>query len=77
MSDWDSMKAQKDDPMKPLTGDVLMAPGAGLDLIMPGREDQIMALTEGVKKKIVKEKDLNRAAGNVLKLVMENTVVSV
>ena len=37
VSDWDSMKADPKDPFKPVSGDVLKAPAAQCDLIMPCR----------------------------------------
>lgn len=48
MSDWDSMKAQRENPMEPLSSNVLKASAAQCDLICPGRPDQITALLQGL-----------------------------
>lgn len=74
MSDWDAMKAEKNDCMKAATADVLKAAGAQCDLVMPGRADQIEALQKGVVNGMVKREDLKRSAGRVLALVRKNTV---
>jgi beta-glucosidase len=76
MSDWDSMKADRDDCMKPVTGDVLKAAAAQCDLVMPGREDQINALVQGMKTGVVDMENVKRSAGRVLAMVKKNTVCS-
>ena len=75
MSDWDSMKADPADCMKPATGDVLKAMGAQCDLICPGRPDQVKALTEALDKGLVKRDDMVRCASRVLRMVRKNTVL--
>lgn len=75
MSDWDAMKAQRDDCGKAATGDILKAHAAQCDLVMPGRADQIEALVKGVEQGEVDVADLKRSAVRVLKLVAENRVL--
>lgn len=75
ISDWDSMKGSREDPSVPATGDVLLAHAAGLDLIMPGRKDQIQVLTDALEKGTIDRADLMRAAVRILKLISRNTVV--
>lgn len=77
MSDWDAMKADREDPMKAASSDVLKAAASQCDLVMPGREDQIQALTEGLKKGLVKREDAERSAARILNLVSENTVLPI
>ena len=75
MSDWDSMKADRSDPRKAVTGDVLRAPAAQCDLIMPGRPDQVEALCMGVEAGEVRVEDLRRSAARVLRMIRRNTVL--
>lgn len=75
VSDWDSMRAEREDCMKPLSGDVQKAPAAQCDLIMPGREDQVQALLFGVKEGTVQISDLRRSAVRILKIIRQNTVL--
>ena len=77
MSDWDAMKADREDPLKPASSDVLKAASAQCDLVMPGREDQIKALTEGLKQGLVKREDALRSAARVLTLISQNTVLPI
>jgi beta-glucosidase len=74
MSDWDAMKADQNDCMKPTTGDVLKAAEAQCDLVMPGREDQIKALVKGMQTGIVNIEHVKRSAGRVLAMIKKNTV---
>jgi len=76
MSDWDSMKADRADPMKATTGNVLKAMAAQNDLICPGRPDQIQALLTGLERGIVNRDDLKRCAGRVLAMIRKNTVIT-
>lgn len=75
MSDWDSMKADRNNPVVPLTGDVQKAPAAQCDLICPGRPDQIEALKKAVEEGKVLRSDLERNATRVLAMVRKNTVL--
>ncbi|MCR5741143.1 MAG: glycoside hydrolase family 3 C-terminal domain-containing protein [Gammaproteobacteria bacterium] len=75
MSDWDSMKASRENPCVPVTGDVQKAHAAGLDLVCPGRPDQHIAILEGLKSGNVKRVDLERAGERVLKLIRFNNVI--
>lgn len=75
MSDWDSMKASRDDCTIPATGDVWKAAAAQCDLIMPGRPDQVEALEKGVVDGTVKIEDLRRSAARVLNMIRQNTVL--
>ena len=75
MSDWDSMKASREDSTKPATGDVQKALEAQCDLIMPGRPDQCEALQKGFNSGVVKLKDLRRSASRVLEMIRRNTVL--
>lgn len=75
MSDWDSMKAEKENCMKAKSGDVLKAMYAQCDLICPGRPDQIEALKNGLYSGLVNRNDLKRCASRVLRMVRKNTVL--
>ena len=75
MSDWDSMKADPQDCLKPMTGDVQKAHSAQCDLVCPGREDQHQALLQGLKDGTVKRHDLERSAVRVLRMLRKNTVL--
>ena len=75
MSDWDSMKASREDSTKPATGDVQKALEAQCDLIMPGRPDQCEALQKGFNSGVVKLKDVRRSASRVLEMIRRNTVL--
>lgn len=61
MSDWDSMKADRSDPVKPLSGDVQKAPSAQCDLICHGRPDQREALLNGLASGAVAIEDVKRS----------------
>ena len=74
MSDWDSMKASREDSTVPATGDVQKAHSAQCDLVMPGRPDQIEAMLKGLESGAVCEADLRRSATRLLKLVRSNTI---
>ncbi len=73
MSDWDSMKADPQDKLHALSGDVTKAHAAQCDLVMPGRPDQIEALTESLAAGTVKREDLVRSAYRILRMVACNT----
>ncbi len=75
MSDWDSMKADREDCMKAATGDVLKAMAAQCDLICPGRADQIQALNTALETGLVSRDDMRRSASRVLRMVRQNTVL--
>lgn len=75
MSDWDAMKASREDCTCPATGDVQKAHRAGCDLVMPGRPDQTEALLRGVEDGTVELSDLRRSAMRVLGMVRRNTVL--
>lgn len=75
MSDWDAMKASREDCTCPASGDVQKAHQAGCDLIMPGRPDQTEALLRGVEAGKVQTSDLKRSAMRVLKMIRQNTVI--
>lgn len=75
MSDWDSMKASREDPTVPATGNVQKAHSAQCDLVMPGRPDQIEAMLKGLESGAVSEADLRRSANRLLKLVRSNTII--
>ncbi|MBE6724235.1 MAG: beta-glucosidase [Ruminococcaceae bacterium] len=75
MSDWDSMKAKREDCTVPLSGDVQQAAAAQCDLVMPGRPDQCEALKKGLESGAVKVEDLRRSAARVLRMVRQNTVL--
>lgn len=75
MSDWDSMKADRADCTKAVTGDVQKALAAQCDLIMPGRQDQVEALVRGAEESKVSVEDLKRSTLRILKMVKQNTVV--
>ncbi|MBR3366628.1 MAG: glycoside hydrolase family 3 C-terminal domain-containing protein [Lachnospiraceae bacterium] len=72
MSDWDAMKADRQDCMKAATGDVLKAHAAQCDLVMPGRPDQVEALTKGLETGAVSEHAALRSATRILKMVRQN-----
>ncbi|MCM1240713.1 MAG: fibronectin type III-like domain-contianing protein, partial [Lachnospiraceae bacterium] len=73
MSDWDSLKADREDCLKAVTGDITKAHQAQCDLIMPGRPDQIEALVQAVEQGLVDVEDLKRSAGRILNMVRQNT----
>ncbi|MCM1119768.1 MAG: glycoside hydrolase family 3 C-terminal domain-containing protein [bacterium] len=75
MSDWDAMKAEREDCTKPASGDVQKAHAAQCDLVMPGREDQVEALLAGLESGAVKVEDLRRSGARILKMIRKNTVV--
>lgn len=75
MSDWDSMKANRENPMIPETGNVLLAAHAQCDLVCPGRPDQIQALRQGLAEGIVNRDDVKRCASRVLRMIRKNTVL--
>lgn len=75
MSDWDAMKADRADPLAAATSDVLKAPAAQCDLVMPGRPDQVEALCKGVETGAVHLADLQRSAARVLGMIRKNTVL--
>ena len=75
MSDWDAMKASREDCTCPVSGDVQKAHQAGCDLIMPGRPDQTEALLRGVEAGKVQISDLKQSAMRVLKMIRQNTVI--
>jgi len=77
MSDWDSMKCEREDPMKALSGDILKAHIAQCDLVMPGRPDQKEALLKGLSEGIVKKEDLMRSAERILTMITNNTALTV
>ena len=76
MSDWDAMKADRQDCTKPASGDVQKAAAAQCDLVCPGRPDQVEALLKGLEAGTVQLADLQRSAMRVLKLVRANTVLA-
>lgn len=76
MSDWDSMKASREDCTVPASGDVQKAPAAQCDLVMPGRPDQIEALQKGLIDGSVDAADVRRSAARVLRLIRKNTVIA-
>ena len=75
MSDWDAMKASREDCTRPVSGDVQKAHRAGCDLTIPGRPDQVEALLRGVESGEVEISDLKRSAMRVLKMIRGNTVI--
>lgn len=75
MSDWDAMKASREDCTRPVSGDVQKAHQAGCDLIMPGRPDQTKALLRGAEAGKVQTSDLKQSAMRVLKMIRRNTVI--
>ncbi len=75
ISDWDSMKASREDCTVPASGDVQKAPPAQCDLIMPGRPDQLDALQKGLESGKVQLADLRRSAARVLQMVRQNTIL--
>lgn len=58
MSDWDALKADREDCLKATTADITKAHRAQCDLIMPGRPDQIEALIKAVEQGSVDVDDL-------------------
>ena len=75
MSDWDSMKADRENPVIPRSGDVQKAHMAQCDLVSPGRPDQREALMKGLETGAVKREDLKRSAVRILKMIRSNTVL--
>ncbi len=75
MSDWDSMKASREDCTVPASGDVQMAAAAQCDLVMPGRPDQVEALLKGVESGTVKLEDIRSCAARVLHMIRKNSVL--
>ena len=75
MSDWDSMKASREDCTVPVSGDVQKAAAAQCDLVMPGRPDQLDALQKGLENGAVELDDLRRSAARILRMVRQNTVI--
>ena len=77
MSDWDSMKASREDCTIPASGDVQKAPAAQCDLIMPGRPDQVEALMKGLETGAIDLDDIRRSAARVLWMIRRNTVLGI
>ncbi len=75
MSDWDSMKADPENPVIPRSGDVQKAHAAQCDLVCPGRPDQREALKKGLEDGSVKREDLKRSAVRILKMIRSNTAL--
>ena len=75
MSDWDSMKASREDCTVPASGDVQKAAAAQCDLVMPGRPDQVEALQKGLESGAVRLDDLRRSAARVLWMVRQNSIL--
>ncbi len=75
MSDWDSMKCKPGEPETPLTGNVQIAQANQLDLVCPGRDDQKVAVLNGLKNGKVKRSDLERSATRILRMIRANTEV--
>ena len=75
MSDWDSMKASREDCTVPASGDVQKAAAAQCDLVMPGRPDQVEALQNGLESGAVELDDLRRSAARVLWMVRQNSIL--
>ena len=75
MSDWDSMKADPQNPVIPHSGDVQKAHMAQCDLVSPGRPDQKEALMKGLETGAVRREDLKRSAVRILKMIRSNTVL--
>ncbi len=73
MSDWDSMKCRPGEPEVAMTGDVQKAQAAQLDLVCPGRDDQKVAVLNGLKSGKVKRGDLERSATRILRMIRANT----
>ena len=69
------MKASPKAPTTPLTGDVQKAHAARCDLVMPGRADQLEALSQGLKDGHTRRQDLERCAMRVLAMIRQNTVI--
>ena len=76
MSDWDSMKASREDCTVPASGDVQKAAAAQCDLVMPGRLDQLDALQKGLEGGTVRLDDLRRSAARVLWMVRQNSILA-
>ncbi len=76
MSDWDSMKASREDCTVPASGDVQKAAAAQCDLVMPGRPDQLNALQKGLEGGTVRLDDLRRSAARVLWMVRQNSILA-
>ncbi len=76
MSDWDSMKASREDCTIPASGDVQKAASAQCDLVMPGRPDQIEALCKGLEDGTVDPADLRRSAARILGMIRQNTFLA-
>lgn len=75
MSDWDSMKADPENPVIPRSGDVQKAHMAQCDLVSPGRPDQREALKLGLETGAVRREDLKRSAVRILRMIRSNTVL--
>ena len=75
MSDWDSMKASREDCTVPASGDVQKAAAAQCDLVMPGRPDQVEALQKGLESGAVRLDDLRRSAARVLWMIRQNSIL--
>ncbi|MCR5294914.1 MAG: glycoside hydrolase family 3 C-terminal domain-containing protein [Lachnospiraceae bacterium] len=75
MSDWDSMKASREDCTAAESGDVQKAAAAQCDLVMPGRPDQLEALQKGLESGRVQVEDLRRSAARILHMIRKNTVL--
>ena len=75
MSDWDSMKADPDNPVIPRSADVQKAHMAQCDLVCPGRPDQRETLLRGLETGAVNRADLKRSAVRILKMIRSNTVL--
>ena len=75
MSDWDSMKADPENPVIPRSGDVQKAHMAQCDLVSPGRPDQREALKIGLETGVVQREDLKRSAVRIMKMIRSNTVL--
>ena len=76
MSDWDSMKASREDCTVPASGDVQKAAAAQCDLVMAGRPDQLNALQKGLEGGTVRLDDLRRSAARVLWMVRQNSILA-
>ena len=72
MSDWDSMKASREDPCLPASSDVQKANENGCDLIMPGRTDQHVAIKKGLEEGRISRESLITSCARILALIRKN-----
>lgn len=68
MTDWTATDPKQD------VGHSEIAVSVGNDLMMPGGNEYQKAIQKGLKNGIVSKEDLQRAAANIIRLILESDV---